>query len=98
MTTVPCHGLADIRTQAALSVESRRPEVIRTLVVVMDLHPYLSLLERAHFANVDPENLEDMMTACLAASCTSCDAIRLKLKEMIMDVVARSYIKRIRID
>ena len=89
------HRLADIRTQAALSVESRHPEVIRTLIVVMDLDAYLHFLHnKAHLAGVDPENPEAMRGAGLAASCTSCDDILLKLKEMMMDVVARSYIKR----
>ena len=59
----------------------------------MELSHYVILVDKARAAGVNPDNLEDMMAANLAASCTSCDPIRLKLKEMIMDVVARSYIK-----
>ena len=85
------HRLADIRTQAALSVESKHPEVIRTLIVVMDLDAYLHfLLNKAHLAGVDPENPEAMRDAGLGVSCKTCDDLRLKLKEMMMDVVARS--------
>lgn len=51
------------------------------------------LRRQEELRDVSPENLEEKLEAIMTA-----DELRLKLKEIMMDVVARSYIKRIRTD
>ena len=61
----------------------------------MELDHYLHFLvcRQEQLADVTPEDLEEKLEGMMTT-----DELRLKLKEIMMDVVARSYIKRIRTD